>query len=77
MAKIKTRKGNLITCSTEKKGTELVTIRTADAVKPSAKKSKINAKALDEKEEYFLASMFPSDDVMRKVYSIMRKLENV
>lgn len=77
MAKIKTRKRNLMTCSTEKKGNKLVTICVADAAKPSAKKSEVNEQALNGKEEYFLASMFPSDDVMRKVYSIMRKLENV
>lgn len=27
------------------------------------------------KDEYYLASMFPNDDVMHRVYSIIRKLE--
>lgn len=28
-----------------------------------------------EKDEYYLASMFPNDDVMHRVYSIIRTLE--
>lgn len=29
----------------------------------------------DRKDEYYLASMFPNDDVMHRVYSIIRNLE--
>lgn len=29
----------------------------------------------DREDEYYLASMFPNDDVMHRVYSIIRNLE--
>lgn len=79
MAKIKMNKESLITCNKRNSEHELITGYVAGTAKPPAEKADKTAKKRcdRDKDEYFLASMFPSDDVMHRVYSIMRELEKV